>query len=725
MLIIMLGIFTVGFGLLIYRLFYLQVINGEEYQRMALQQQTRSITLGANRGSIYDTNGNILAQSATVWNVCVSPAQLDMESFDTAAAALAEILDVEKSFILEQAADRGSYYKRIKRRIERELMDRVDEYIIQNKVPGVFFEEDTRRYYKYGSLASTLLGFTNADNQGAYGLEARYESILAGTPGVEVSAKNARGQEMSRMFSQRYEARDGNSIVLTIDESIQHFLERHLHTAVVEHNIKARASGIVMDVKTGAVIAMATKPDFDPNDPYTLSPADQSILDEGFEPGTEEYQKKRTELWYGQWRNKAISDPYEPGSVFKIVTAAAAVDSRKVSLNDHFYCSGVVDVSGVEIHCWRRTGHGQQDFTTGMQNSCNPVFIALGQRMGGPALFNYMQNFGLHSRTGIDLPGEANSIYMPLNLLSKEGMVELSSTSFGQSTKLTPIQMITAASAAVNGGKLMQPYLLKQVLDPAGNVLSTTQPVMRRQVISEEASSTVRGLVEAVVADGSGRHSAIPGFRIGGKTGTSQKLDQEGDEHILSFVGFVPMEDPQYAVLVMLDEPYLPGETAYGSTIAAPVVGAIITDMLHYAGYEPQFTEQQLAEREVSVPDLMGEKPHEAQAKLTSLSLQTRIIGMGGTVIRQIPLSQSVMPKGGTVFLYTDEEDLRDDIIVPVLVGLSAMEANRLLTDSGLNVKLEGTILDGVPMVVTEQWPLPGTQAGTGDIVVITLQQAD
>ncbi|MDR2933179.1 MAG: stage V sporulation protein D, partial [Oscillospiraceae bacterium] len=463
MLVVLILIFVLGFSVIIYRLFKLQILEGETYQGLALQQQTRSTPIGAKRGTIYDTNGNVLAQSATVWNVCISPAQLDKNKLDSTAAGLAEILDVEKADILEKAADTNSYYKRIKVRVERSVADQVLEFTTENDINGVFFEPDTKRYYTYGSLASTLLGFTNYDNQGAYGLEAHYDKVLSGTPGMVVSAKDAWGADMPYKYQQMYAAKDGNSVVLTIDESVQHFLERHLETAIVEHQIGNRAAGIVMDVKTGAIIAMSTKPDFNPNDPYTLQdPAAQAELDQ-YVSGTKEYNDKRQQLWYDQWRNKAISDPYEPGSVFKIITASTAVDNNLVSLNDSFFCSGVLKVSDRDIHCWQRRGHGQQTFVQGMQNSCNPVFMAVGQRIGGQTLYDYMVNFGLKDPTGIDLPGEAGGIMPSLANLKKEGMVELSSTSFGQSFKVTPLQLITAVSASVNGGKLMQPYILKQV----------------------------------------------------------------------------------------------------------------------------------------------------------------------------------------------------------------------------------------------------------------------
>ena len=724
----MLIVVSLGFGSLIYQLFNIQIVEGERYQNLALQQQTRSQTIGAKRGAIYDTNNKVLAQSATVWNVCIEPRVMDEEKLTKIAHGLSPILDVPADKILELASRRSSAYERIKVRVERSVVDAVIAYTQKEGIKGIFYEEDTKRYYTYGSLASTLLGFTNYDNQGAYGLEAYYEKTLSGTPGMVISVKNGRGGDMPFKHQQMYAPQHGNSIVLTIDETIQHFLERHLQTAIVEHQIDNKAAGIVMDVNTGAIVAMATMTDFDPNDPYTLKDPNAVTLLEELPPGTttEEYEQAQKDLWYTQWTNKAISEAYEPGSVFKIITAAAALDTKAVSLADQFYCPGYIEVGDRKISCSNHSGHGQQDFYSGMQRSCNPVFITVGQRTGARNMYNYMENFGLLNTTGIDLPREGAGGSHSLQTLSKDSMVELSSLSFGQSFTVTPLQLITAVSAAVNGGRLMQPYILKQVLDADGNVLETTQPVVKRQVISEETSAVVRQLVEGVVDGGSGRLAAIPGYRIGGKTGTSEKLAKMRQEgvmrHILSFVGFFPMENPQYAVLVMLDEPEeLGGTNIFGSTIAAPVVGAVINDMVQYLHMEPRYSEEELLEKEVTVPELIGKKPHDAQAELRHLGLESRLVGQGSDVIRQIPQGWKKMAKGGTVILYTDEETLDSNIEIRDVVGLTALEANKILVESGLNIQLRGVTNDGVPTIVSEQWPLPGEIAGTGDIVVITL----
>lgn len=724
---VVLALFIVlGFAVLVSQLFMIQVVHGEMYQERANNQQTRSTVLAAKRGTIFDRNMNTLAKSATVWNVCLSPAEIKDDQLAYMAEGLSKILEIDQSVIYDGAKDRSKFYLRIKRRVDHDTMQAVLDFLTagDKDIEGVFLELDTKRYYTYGSLASSVLGFTNYDNQGAYGIESYYNKVLSGTAGMVVSAKNAKGADMSTKYSQINEAKDGNSIVLTIDETIQHILERHLDTAVVEHSLSNKCAGIVMNIKTGEILAMATKPDFDPNDPNELkNPVSLAKLEEykkEHPEGSKEYEAFLQQLRYDQWRNKAISDPYEPGSVFKIVTAATAIDNNLLNLNEGFFCSGHVTVSDHTYGCWKAGGHGAQNFIQSMQNSCNPVFIAIGQRIGGRMFYNYMGSFGFGQKTGIDLPGEDIGIMQSLELLNKPGMIELSSNSFGQSIKVTSLQLITAASAAINGGYLMQPYIVKQVLDGDGNVLETTQPNVRRQVVSEQTSETMRMLTEAVVNGGSGRFSAVPGYSIGGKTGTSEKLDiRDREVYVLSFIGFAPMDDPQYAILVMLDEPL---EAAYGSTMAAPIVGAIYQEMLPYIGLQPQFTPEQLEQTEVEVPDLTGMAPHDAQGeKLTGLGLKMRIEGSGATIIRQIPQAWQKMPKGGTVIVFTDENVIETGIEVPDVVGMSAQDANLTLLGKGLNIELRGVTADGTPAIVQQQWPLPGTTANTGDVIIVTL----
>jgi len=713
-----------GFGVICVQLFTLTIIEGERLQQMAMNQQTRANILGARRGVIYDRNMNPLAESATVWNICISPAELDQDRLQEVSVRLSEILEIEQSVILEAAERRHLFYWVIARGVDRTVVDEVLEFVTENQVRGVFTEQTTRRYYRYGRLASTVLGFTNADGDGAYGVEAYYNRILSGVPGRVVSTRDAKGADMPFMYSHLYAAQDGNSIVLTIDETVQHFLERNLETAVIEHGIRNRAAGIVMNIRTGEILAMATIPDFDPNDPFTLvDPRAVARLSEE-EPGSDEYWETRRNLQFQQWRNKAITDPYEPGSTFKLITAAVALDNNLVSMHDHFMCTGAFTVSDTTFRCWQRRGHGNLSFLETMQSSCNPAYIMIGQRVGARLLYDYIEKFGLREPTGVDMPGEASGIGHSFANLNKEGRVELGSTSFGQSMTMTPLQLITATSATVNGGYLMRPFVGRQVLDPAGNVIQTTQPTVRRQVISAEASATMRVLAEAVVDDGSGRFAAVPGHSIGGKTGTSQDLvlGAEGG-YILSFVGFAPMDDPQIAILVMLDNPRL--DNVYGSVIAAPVVGAVFNEVLPYLGIQPRFTTEQLAQTEAIVPNIVGAGPHDAQARLRVAGLDSRLIGSGASIVRQVPPGGQRMPRGSTVILYTEEQVTPSEVPLPDVRGQSPHQANTELVGMGLNIELRGEVVDGAVSVVTDQLPPPGTYVSPGELIVLQIAIVD
>ncbi len=710
-----------GFIVVIGRLFFLQVVNAEEWQTRAIKQQLRSTTINANRGTIYDRNQKVLAKSANVWTVFISPADIkNAEEAAKIAAGLSKILEVDEDKILEKTKKTGSYYEIIKQKVEKEQFDEINQFITDNNLKGVHMEEDTKRYYPYGDLAATVLGFTGSENHGAYGLEAYYDKTLSGTPGKVVASKNAWGTDMPFRYQEMYEAKDGNSLVLTIDETIQHIVEKNLELAVIEHDVRSRAVGIVMDVNTGEILALANEPDFDPNNPNEIGdPRIQAQLDE-LQKGTQEYVEALKQAQYDQWRNKAIMDPYEPGSVFKIITASSALEAGVVSLNSTFYCPGYHQVGGRTIHCWKNGGHGSQNFTEAMMNSCNPAFMMIGARLGGEKLYDYFDAFGLTKPTGVDLPGEADSIYHSKSRLMNYE-VEVASTSFGQTFKVTPLQLITAISASINGGKLMQPHIVKQVLDADGNIISTVQPTVKRQVISEETSATIRYLTEMVVKEGSGKNAQIPGYRIGGKTGTSEKLDtvqQEGEVKplILSFCGIAPMDDPEIAVLVLLDQPQL--QNAYGSTIAAPVVGAILQEVLPYLGIEQQFTEAELAVKEATVPYLIGYKPHDAQAKLTQLKLNTRIIGNGTTVVKQIPETQNVVPTGSTVILYTDDESATTKSQVPNVIGMTAQQANRAIVNSGFNVQVDQSVAEQGTTVIRQE-PDPDTELEPGSVVTI------
>ncbi len=719
------GLITVlGGGLLIWQLFKLQFTNSEIYKQRAVAQQLRTTAISAERGTIYDTNGKVLAKSATVWTVFISPAEINEEELTLIADNLSEILQVDRQLIIDRGSNKRSYYQIIKQKIDKPTADLVLAFISQHKLKGVNLEEDTKRYYPYGNFAAQLIGFTGSENKGAYGLEAYYNKVLSGTPGRVVSAKNALGKDMPFRYTEMFEAQDGNSIVLTIDEVIQHFLEKNLETAVNEHQIKNRACGIVMDVNTGAILAMATKPDFDPNEPLKLlDPVAQQRL-AAVAGNAELYKETLRQEQFMQWANKAIAEPYEPGSVAKIITASAAVEAGTTKLDDHFFCPGFHIVSGVRIRCHKAGGHGAQNFTQAMQNSCNPAFMMIGAALGAKNYYDFFTAFGMDSPTGIDLPGEADnkSLTQPFNLLNKPGGVELASVSFGQSFKVTPIQMITAVSAAVNGGKLYQPYVVKQVLDSDGNILSTTQPTVKRQVLSEESSATMRLLLEMVVKEGSGRNAKIPGYRVGGKTGTSQKLDllaQGREENILSFVGVAPMDNPKVAVLVLLDEPYV--RNVFGSVIAAPVVGSVLADILPYMGIQPQYTPEELANIDISVPSYIAQMPHDAQTNLTQKGLKARVIGSGGTVVRQIPAAGQSIPRGGMVILYTEEEAQATNVLIPNVVGMTGQQAMRSIVNSGLNIRISGVDAQLSGATAVKQTPEAGLEVEPGTVVTVTI----
>lgn len=729
MIVVLVGMIVFGFCVVLHQLFQLQIVDGEMLQSYALDQQLRTTRIGAKRGTIYDTNGKALAQSANVWSVCIAPATiLDYGESNRNAVldCLEKTLELDRAFLEKKLERTGSLYEVVKTKVEKPKADELMQLVSDNGIKGIFLEEDTRRYYPYGNFAANVLGFTNDDNVGAYGLESYYEKTLAGTAGRVVSLRNSRGVAMSMQYEQVYEPKDGNSLVLTIDETIQHYLEKNLEMAVVEHKVQERAVGIVMNVKTGAILGMATKPDFDPNDPYTIY--DPKIAEEVEKLNTAEqqaeYKKAKQDARYAQWRNKAVSDPYEPGSVFKIITAAAGLESGTTTEHSTFYCPGWKEVAGRRIHCWiwgsRRQGHGQQTLEEAIKNSCNPAFITIGQSMGSNAFSDYFSNFGLTEPTGIEIPGEATSIYYKKENM---GISQLSSASFGQTFKVTPIQLMAACNAAVNGGYLMQPYVVRQILDSEGNVVSNMDPITKRQVISEDISKQLNLMLEQVVGGGgSGKQARIPGYRVGGKTGTSQKLEYREDgtinnKNILSFYGFAPTDDPQIACLVLLDEPDL--YNAFGSTIAAPIVGSILADVLPYMGIEPQYTEEEMENIATQTPLLLNKDIHDAESIVRIAGLKSRIVGNGTKVLRQVPGYMEPIPKDGTIVIYTEEISEESMVTVPDVVGMNGETANRTIINAGLNISIAGTGIEGSQSVAQSQSPAAGEQVEPGTVVTV------
>lgn len=761
---VMMLCFTIGgSAALIYQLFHIQLVRGEEYQRKAIDQQMASLTINADRGEIRDSSGKTLAVSASVWDVIVNPKNIKSDpdpetglyEVDVIADGLSEILGEDRTVIRDKCLKKNTQYVVLARRVEKPIQEKINTFLgaennpLKRNIRSITMSENTKRYYPYGTLASTVLGFVNDEGVGGTGLESRYNKILSGTPGLDVSAKTARNTEMPFRFNTyHHEAENGKTLLLSIDETIQHYLEKHLETAVVENKVHNRAVGIAMDVNTGEVLAMATKPDFDPNNfkkIYDGSESDDQtiVLDDaegekgqsGRETAVQRLQKVAlesggtdTEAYleaFGaeqnqQWRNKAISDPYEPGSVFKLVTASAALDTGAVGLGDYFDCYGSITVLDTEYGCWKEIGHGNQSFAATIRHSCNPAFVRIGQRLGGEAFYNYFDAFGLTAGTGIDLPGEAASIYHTYDDISNS-IISLSSSSFGQTFKITAIQMLTAVCAVVNGGNLVTPHVVKQVIDSNGSVVSAVEPEIRRQVISEETSRTMCEIMESVVADedGSGRSAYIAGYHLGGKTGTAEKTDKrvepgEMEEHVLSFVGVAPMDDPQIAVLVVLDTPEVPD--IMGSTAAAPVVKYILEDVLPYMGVEPKYTEEEQINRDVPAPNVIGLTTEEAGKLLEEQGFSMKVIGSGETVLKQVPTPSSPVPKDVTLLVYT--EDTKPDMVeVPNVIGQGKSNINARISEAGFNLRLTGTTGSGC--VAIRQSPEAGTLREVGTVVTV------
>ncbi len=690
------------FGLIIYNLYMLQFVNDDTYKRLAASQQLSDIEISPHRGTIYDANMKVIARSSTVWTIVASPADMKNRNVDInmVAMTLAEILELEAQEILQKLQDTNSAYKIIANKVEKPQADAITLWINeynntdagkQGPISGIILEPDTKRYYPYSNMASTVVGFTSSDGVGLTGLELYYNDLLTGTPGRIVTARNAWGYEMDGDYRAEYPAENGYSIVTTIDEVVQQTLEKYLANAISDHNVANRGAGIVMNVKTGEILAMATLPDYDLNNPYELYDEElaaqiAAIVNE------EERTAARQTAQQSMWRNKAVQDIYEPGSVFKTVTASAALDSGVANANTSFSCAGGINVvSGVYMRCAHPEGHGTLDFYGGLNHSCNPYFIQLSWLMGAQIFTDYLELFGFYEKTGIDLPNEAQT-----NAYSYENMkiTELSSSSFGQSTQTTPIAMLTALAAIANDGQLMEPYIVKQVLDENGNIVENYEPVEKRQVISEETSNAIVAMMEESVANGQNQYAYVKGYRVAGKSGTSQKQTVvEGNEEdtlrISSFAGFAPADDPEIAVIIVLDEPH-DEFNSFGGRLCGPVVGAIMADVLPYMGIEPQYTEEDLLTIEETVPNLTGLTVLDANTKLNSLGFSANEVGGGTSVTYQYPAAGTVLGRQSVVVLYTDEGAQGVNVVVPDVTGQSVEQARQTLNASGLNMAVVG-----------------------------------
>jgi stage V sporulation protein D (sporulation-specific penicillin-binding protein) len=683
-------------------LFKVSVIDSKELSAMATDQQQSSFDIKAKRGTIYDRNNKVLAQSTTVWDVIISPGDIEKnepENREFICKGISDILGVKYETLTEACKDTASRYYVVKKKVDRSTVEKINNFVLKNNLNrySVYTVENSERSYPNGTLAASVLGFVNENEEG-YGIEAYYNSYLKGTDGRVITTTDAHGNAMPYDYSARYSAKDGNSLVLTIDETLQYYLEKNLEITVSQHKLANRSTGIIMNAKTGAIVAMATSPGFDPNDPSNVYfESDKLTLAKmsADKKTEEEILAKKQEIWGKQWQNKAVSELYIPGSVFKMFTCASALEEEVVSLDSTFECSGIADVAGTKIRCWNVGGHGVSNLTEAMIRSCNPAFIKIGQLLGVEKFSKYFEAFGFTEKTGIDLPGEADSLYVKE---SDMGIVELSSSAFGQTTKVTPIQMVTAAAAVVNGGKLVTPYVVDKIIDSDGNVVKSAQTVVRRQVISEETSATMRKILEDVVTANGGGNAYMSGYRIGGKSGTSEKIDDYNSgktpelRYVATFCAIVPIDDPEYVMLVVCDEPT--SGYIYGSAIAAPVVSAVFKEGLEYMGIYPQYTADELAQQDVTVPWVGGYNSIRAEAQLTAAGLKAEYIGStdGTEVTGQVPSAGTVMPSGSTVMLYMGDIPLSDYRMstVPNVIGMTVEEANKALSEAGLNISITG-----------------------------------
>lgn len=712
-------VFVLGFTVLIGRLVKLQFVDGQYYQSQALSQQLSVTSITANRGKIYDRNLKPLAQSATVWDIYVSPSYIKDDAKGTAdekkekmSKDLAKILSIDAETIYNKLSQKTSYVV-IAKKVENDVAALVRQYKSKENLNCIGIVENSKRYYPFNDFAAKVIGFTGADNQGLSGMEAYYNSVLTGVNGRVVSAKNARGTDMPYDYQDRVEAKDGTSLVTTLDEVVQNSLEKNLESAYIDNNVAVAATGIVMDISDGGILAMATVPSYDPNDPFKIS--NKKTVDEIAGEADDKKKEDTTLAQQTQWRNNAITNPYEPGSTFKIVTAAAALNEGVVKLTDEFDDPGSIKVADTTFHCWKHGGHGHQNFIKGFDNSCNVVFIIVGQRLGVTKFCKYFSSFGLTEKTGIDLPGEADSIYHSEKTM---GPVELASSSFGQSNKITPIQLITAVASIANGGKLVTPHIVKEQIDSNGNVVKTYGANVKRQTISAETSKTMCEIMEHEVNEGSGKNAYVAGYRVGGKTGTSQKLELgDSDKLVASFVGIAPADNPKYAILVLLDEPH--ASNNYGGVIAAPVAGNILSEILPYLGVEAKYSPEEQNKLDVKTPDLVGKDVNEAKNTLTKDKLTPEIVGDGSKVTTQIPEAGRPIPPGGRVILYTGDSKVENTVTVPHLLGLTAAQANSAVAAHKLNIELVGTGLNEPGVMAFAQNPAEGTKVPPGTVITV------
>ena len=719
--ILILLILVLGFGAAVLRLTYLTTVQSSELQESAVDIQLADTTVSAKRGTIYDANGNVLAESASVWQVVMSPVNFKNDKQRQAAAkGLSEIFDLEYNDVLDDTKQQ-SHYVVVKRRIESDEREKVLELIDTLKkdysCSGVIqLLDDYKRYYPKNSLASSVIGFTGSDDQGLEGIEYEYDSYLSGTPGRIITAQNARGTDMPFRYEQNVESEDGNNVYLTIDETIQSICEKYMQKGVEDNNVLNKGVCIAMDVNTGAILAMVTTDGYDLNNPYELSAKDKKKIKST--PKKKQAEAESAAL-SNMWRNKAVADTYMPGSVFKMCVASAALEENLVNEKTSFTCTGSISVEGETIHCSNISGHGTQNFVEAISNSCNPAFIQIGQMLGAGKFRQYYQGFGFSDKTGIDLPGEAEDSFWKEG---KMGGVDLAVASFGQNFTITPIQMITACAAVSNGGYVVQPHVVSKITDSKGNVIKTVDKKVKRQVISDDTSKKMNEYLEYNTERQGAAAGYISGYKVAGKTGTTEKRgvtkfeSSFSEDYISSFCGYAPADDPQIAMLVFFDTP--DGDAYYGSQVSSPVFINIMSEVLPYLDVKTSYTDEELGYVDASAGDYTGVSVDEAKTAVEADGFTATVKGNGSTVISQIPTVSSGLQKGGSIVLYTDSDSQSETVSVPSLIGLSPDEVNDVASAYGLNVSFSGaTTSSGTS---SSQNVEAGTSVSPGTVITVS-----
>lgn len=702
------------------RVFYLTIVRGEELSEKAETQQLKDTEITAMRGTIYDSNGNVLAQSASVWNVFIDPLNIKDKQRDLIVDEFANLFgyDADEKKEFYDKTTHQNHYELVEKKVENNIKEKLSKFVSKNELGGcIGTEQTTKRYYPYGTLASSVIGFTGADDQGLSGIESYYDEQLTGTNGRIITAKDAKSNNIANDYETSIAATDGDSIVLTLNQTIQYYLEKGLRETMNEYQAKG-AYGVVMNCNTGAVLAMSSLPDYDCNEPYKLTYSKDKKAIKKLSDKTAK-QEAESAAVQNQWRNFTVSDTYVPGSVFKTFVASAALEENVVNLNTTYNCTGSIQVDKYKMKCHYHPGHGTQTLTQGLENSCNPFFITIGQKLGVHNYFKYFDAFGFTQKTNIDLPGEASPQYYKED---QYGIVELSSASFGQTNSLTPIQVCTGLCAIANGGKLLQPYLVSSIADANGKTVKKTQTKEIRQVISADTSEKVRKMMKSVVDNGTGKNGYVAGYSVGGKTGTSTKLGEskngEGDKYIVSFGAIAPSDDPEIAMLIIVDEP---NQDLGGGALCAPIAAQVTQEAMNVLGIEPKYNDSEMKDLSKQTPNVVGKSLDEAKKTLEENNLNFVVVGDDSTVTRQCPSGADTIPNGGTVYLYTDDSE-KQTVNVPNFNGLTVNEAKDLASSSNLNIQIAGNSMSSGTVVAYRQSEETQAKVEKGTVVTVTFK---